>query len=111
MKKPREEHIIEALEKSGGIIKTASSRLDVSRKTLYDWIKKSEVLTESLLDCREMMVDISEGALYNQIKEGNMTGIIFHLKTQGKSRGYVERMEYDTKNTVEITGITFDEPS
>jgi hypothetical protein len=38
-------------------------------------------------------LDTAESALFNQIKEGNVTSIIFYLKTKGRRRGYVERQE------------------
>ena len=51
------------------------------------------------------MVDMSEGALFKQIQEGNPAAIFFHLKTMGKKRGYVERQEVmnmDDNSFIEI---------
>lgn len=39
----------------------------------------------------------SRNELIKQIKRGNMTAVIFYLKTKGKSRGYIERHEIDTE--------------
>ena len=43
----------------------------------------------------ESSVDLAESKLIEAIKDGNLTAIIFFLKTQGKSRGYSERSEHD----------------
>jgi hypothetical protein len=42
---------------------------------------------------RESMLDNAESKLYSEVLAGNMTALIFFLKTQGKSRGYCERQE------------------
>lgn len=98
------------MQKSGGIIKTTAAKLNVSRRVLYKWIADSETLQEALLDAREEMIDTTEGMLYNHILEGNLTAIIFYLKTQGKTRGYIEKTELDTSVALKkITGITFDD--
>ena len=44
---------------------------------------------------RESSVDLAESELMKAIRAGNMTAIIFFLKTQGRSRGYVERSDHD----------------
>ena len=42
---------------------------------------------------RETLIDFAENQLFKQVQDGNITAIIFTLKTIGKSRGYVERQE------------------
>lgn len=79
-------------EKRGNIAAIARA-LDVSRHTVYARINESVTLQGKLDDARESMIDTAESQLYQQIEDGNMTAIIFFLKTRGKSRGYVERQE------------------
>lgn len=43
----------------------------------------------------DIALDFAESELFKQIKEGNITGVIFFLKTKGKKRGYIERSEFD----------------
>ena len=43
-----------------------------------------------------------EGQLLSQIRRGNITAIIFFLKTKAKHRGYVERHEYTGKDGKDI---------
>ncbi len=40
-----------------------------------------------------MSVDFAESALYQRIKEGDTTAIIFQLKSRGKKRGYGDKQE------------------
>ncbi len=47
-----------------------------------------------LAEARESSIDLAESKLIEAIKAGNLTAIIFFLKTQGKSRGYSERSEF-----------------
>ena len=48
------------------------------------------------------MIDVTEGRLYQEINAGNITAIIFFLKTQAKHRGYVERQEFTGKDSGDI---------
>lgn len=82
-----------ALQQAAGNVTYAAKSLGVTRGTLYNHIKKSATLQAVLTDTREELVDIAESALKREVLEGNITAIIFTLKTLGKSRGYVERQE------------------
>jgi len=72
--------MIEALEKSLGIVTSACKAVGISRETHYRWLRE----------------DFAESQLHKQIKEGEVSSTIFFLKTKGKRRGYVERQEIDT---------------
>jgi len=72
----------------------ASRSLGIARPTLYKWIKMHNLDT-SLREGREQMLDLAENKLATKINDGDTTALIFFLKTQGKSRGYVEKQEID----------------
>jgi hypothetical protein len=97
----------DALKKTAGNVMAAARALGVSRSTLYRKIGESAALQEVLTDTREELVDIAESALRKEVLGGNITAIIFTLKTQGKDRGYVERQEVSGKDgkPIEITTI------
>ena len=82
-----------ALKSAAGNVSYAARELGVSRSTLYRRINESPTLQQSLVDSREELVDIAESALKNEVLNGNITAIIFTLKTLGKDRGYVERTQ------------------
>lgn len=86
--------IEQALKKAQGNISAAAGALGVARSTLYRRIEKSTRLQEVLKDSRESLVDVAETALKHGILQGNTALIIFALKTLGKDRGYVERVDH-----------------
>jgi hypothetical protein len=94
---PKVEEVIKSIHEAKGYVCKAADLLSVSRKTFYNYLKKFATAQQALDDVREKRHDKVELALQNAIDEGNITAIIFYLKTQCKSRGYVERQE--------ITGV------
>jgi excisionase family DNA binding protein len=92
MKKPDRFIIEKAIVKAFGNLSTAAKSLAVERATLYRWIEQ-EGLEQAVIEGRNRRLDFAESMLDKGMQDGNMTAIIFYLKTQGKSRGYVERQE------------------
>ena len=78
---------------SGGNISSIARRLGVTRATAYSYMTRWKKVENAIIDEREAMLDFTENQLFKQVQEGNITAIIFTLKTLGKSRGYVERQE------------------
>lgn len=99
--------VAKALEATGGNVSEAARALGVHRTTVHRKIKSSETLQEIVTDARESLVDLAEGKIKSEIKKGNITAIIFTLKTQGKERGWVERHEVSgpDRGPIEITGL------
>ena len=89
--------LLEALEKSLGVISTAVKKVGISRGTFYNYVEADPDFKKAVQEIEEASIDFVESALLKQIKEGNTTATIFFLKTRGKKRGYVERTE--------ITGV------
>lgn len=81
------------VDKYKGNIAAIARHFGVTRQTIYNHIARSPTLKDSIDDARQSMIDNAESMLYQQIGQGNTTAIIFFLKTQGKGRGYVERVE------------------
>jgi hypothetical protein len=81
------------LEKSLGIVQTACKKAQISRTTFYTWKKSDPDFAAAVEEVQNVALDFAEEALFKAIQEGNISGIIFYLKTKGKDRGYVERQE------------------
>lgn len=109
--------MVEAMQKSLGIITHACKKVDISRSTHYEWCKEDEAYRLACEDCGELALDFAESKLHElvsgertevngkgekvRIKEkADTTAVIFFLKTKGKNRGYVERFE----NKTELSG-------
>ena len=106
IKRPANHIIIKAIEKAGGLIKPTARALNVSRKSVYNWIEKDPELQEAKRQAEESMLDMAEGALYTNVQEGREASIFFLLKTKGKERGYVEREEKKITGSLEVKQIT-----
>lgn len=79
--------------KKAGNVSATCAALDIDRNTFMAWREKFPELGQKLNEVDESLIDFSESKLLESINEGNLTAIIFHLKTKGKDRGYVERVE------------------
>ena len=93
----KSEHIkkglIEALEKSLGIVTTACKQVGIGRTTFYNYYKEDKDFKSQVDDIANMSLDFAESKLLEQIKDNSTAATIFYLKTKGKKRGYVERQE------------------
>lgn len=87
------DEIEKALRAGKGMVSIAAKTLQMTRSGLYERINKNERLQQVISDEREAMTDTAELALHRAIVGGEAWAVCFYLKTQGKSRGYVERQE------------------
>jgi len=87
--------MLDALEKSLGVVTAACKSVGVGRTTHYLWMDTDSEYKAAVEELSDVAIDFAESQLHKQIKEGNSTATIFFLKTKGKKRGYVERQEVD----------------
>lgn len=86
---------LDALKSTMGNVTAACTAADINRRNFYKWREDDAEFDQAVKDISESAIDMGETALMKQIQEGNTACIIFFLKTRGKERGYVERMEHD----------------
>ncbi len=85
--------IIDALEKSLGVVTTACKNVGIGRTTFYEWMKDDEDFEREVNEIQNIALDFAESQLHKQIGDGSTAATIFYLKTKGKKRGYIERQE------------------
>jgi len=102
----KKEQMLEALERSLGIVTTACNAIGINRATHYDWLKKDPDYKQAVQAIDGRVLDFAESHLHKLIKEGNPAATIFFLKTKGKGRGYVERQEIEVAEKKPLSWFT-----
>ena len=92
--KKEKELILEQLKKTP-IVQIACEKVGIARATYYRWKdadrKFSTLAEEAILEGSRLINDMAESQLLSAIRDGNMTGIIFWLKSHHPS--YETRVE------------------
>ena len=87
--------MIEALNKSLGIVTIACKDVGISRTLHYNWYNTDPKYKQDVDDVADVALDFAESMLHKQIQDRDTTATIFYLKTKGKKRGYIEKSEMD----------------
>lgn len=91
------EEVKEALIASNGFMSTAAKRLKCNLSTIVNYINEFPEIKQTVYDIRHERDDFVESQLMKAIKNGELTAIIFYLKTQARHRGYNEREDAKSK--------------
>ena len=94
------ERIIKALGETQGLLTMAARKAGVSYTTVKRYAAEFPSVKQAVQDAKESMLDFAEGKLYQKIKAGDNIAILFYLKTQGKSRGYIEKQEIEHSGNI-----------
>ena len=89
----RKKAMIEALEKSLGVVTTACKSVGINRQTHYNWMEQDPEYKKAVESIEDIAIDFAESKLHKQIDKGDTTATIFYLKTKGKKRGYIEKTQ------------------
>jgi hypothetical protein len=88
-----EDEICDAIVQANGLIMVAARNLKLTRDAIYKRAKSSEKVKEAIKMAREELIDLAESRLRVAVLNGEPWAIQLALKTLGKERGYVERLE------------------
>jgi len=98
--------MLEALEKTLGVVTSACKLVNITRETHYRWLKEDEAYKLAVKSIDDVAIDFAESQLHKQIGKGKTQATIFYLKTKGKKRGYVEKQELDVSGEFKPITIT-----
>ena len=107
----KKEHIkkkalLEALEKSLGIVSTACVNADTSRSSFYKWYKEDEEFKNKVDEIDNVKLDFVESQLFKNIQKEKERSIIFYLQHKGHKRGYIQKQNINlTSSDEEINKI------
>jgi hypothetical protein len=99
----KKREILEALEKSLGIVTTACKQVGINRDTYYEWLKKDKEFKRKVKELQNVALDFAESHLHKQIAKGNPLSTMFYLKCKGKKRGYIEQQEVKVTGNMKFT--------
>lgn len=99
----KKREILEALEKSLGIVTTACKQVGINRDTYYEWLKKDKEFKRKVKELENVALDFAESQLHKQIAKGNPLSTMFYLKCKGKKRGYIEQQELRVSGNMKFT--------
>jgi hypothetical protein len=94
-KKDRQERFLKHFNEDKGVISCACQKTGITRACYYKWMENDPKFKEKCEEINEEVIDLVESKLLSAINKGDLTAIIFYLKTKGKKRGYIERVEQD----------------
>ena len=77
--------LLEALEKSLGVVTTACKLVGLNRSTYYEYYNNDPEFKQAADNVENVVLDFVESQLHKQIKDGNTSSTIFYLKTKGKN--------------------------
>jgi len=95
--------LLEALEKSLGIVTTACKQVGIHRDTYYEWLKKDKEFKRKVRELENVAIDFVESQLHKQIAKGNPLSTIFFLKCKAKKRGYIEQNDVKIMGNMKFT--------
>ena len=104
---PKQSKFLEVFKTNTNNISVACAKAGISRVTFYEWINKSNEFAQKVDEAKEALIDFAESQLFENIKEGKETSLIFFLKTQAKSRGYIEKSQVEHSGNA-IGGLTIE---
>jgi len=98
----KKKNFIKLLRKNLGVLTPTISTIDIHHQTYYNWMEKDEKFKAEVDLVKEIALDFVESQLFKAISNGNSLLIKFYMKTKGKHRGYIERIEQDVKGSINI---------
>jgi len=117
--KRNKEKLLDALEKTLGMVTPACKNVGISRNQFYIYYKEDSEFRAAVDDINEITLDFAETQLLQKIKEGSERSILFYMKYKARKRGYSDSLDITSggdkiteiriipiKNNDDINGIS-----
>lgn len=101
--------MLEALRNTLGIVTPALEIARVSRYSYYQWLKDDPDFAREVSELNDVRLDFGETQLIKRMRDEDTTAIIFYLKTKGKHRGYIEKVEQQLSGEITVKKRLLDE--
>lgn len=88
--------LLEALEKSLGIVTPACKEVGISRNQFYVYYREDEEFKKAVDDINDITLDFVENQLLRKVKEGSERSIMFYMKYKARKRGYTDSIDITT---------------
>lgn len=94
--------MLEALEKTLGVVTSAAKLAGIERTTHYTWMNDDAEYKAAVDELENVTIDFVEAKLHKLVEDMNPTAVIFYLKTKGKKRGYIEQNDVNLSGLIQI---------
>lgn len=97
--KVSKEQLIQAVDKSSGIVSHVAAILQIDTRTVKRYLSMIPEAQAAFEDAKGITIDLAESELLNIMQNREhprqFDALVFVLKTIGKERGYTERVEQE----------------
>ena len=94
--------VANALKANMGMVYITARKIGCSHQMIYNYIDEFEECRQAYEEQSGFMIDAAESQFYAAIRRGEPWAINKMLSTKGRTRGYIEKQELETKGRVEI---------
>jgi hypothetical protein len=88
--------LLDALERSLGIVTPACKEVGLSRQTFYRYYNEDLDFKKAVDDINDITLDFVENQLLKKIKDGSERSIMFYMKYKARKRGYTDSIDITT---------------
>jgi len=88
--------LLDALERSLGIVTPACKEVGLSRQTFYRYYNEDLDFKKAVDDINDITLDFVENQLLRKIKDGSERSIMFYMKYKARKRGYTDSIDITT---------------
>ena len=81
-------------------VSEACRLVGLTRRTFYNYMDNNPAFKEAIEEIRSEMINLAESKLFSAVNNGNMTAVIFLLKTKG---GYKELHGNELSGSVDVS--------